>query len=538
VGVFSSVVDEFRSRGHANLLINNPFVSTAAKLLVLGPVIETVRRIFQWLVERFRFKYSISARFVQGDPAFEWMTLFMTTERVWRRSRDFNVTARSSARKWAVNKGTATAIDSENADYVPLYEAPQLFRWNGYWLEVKDSQVNQPIVMYDAPRNPASLCITIYTLDMSVLSKLVEEARLRYIEASKPHVTIHSGDPNFGHLFTNVKQKPRRPLNTLILEDGVVDSLIEDVVDFLKMEDWYIEAGIPHRRGYLLHGPPGVGKTSTIYAVAGELGLEIYTLSLASSAVDDGFILRAMSSIPKRSIVLIEDIDCAFLPREELKGPQFTPLPLWNPSPVYPPGINPNCRITLSGLLNMLDGVGSEEGKIFFATTNHIERLDPALLRPGRIDRKIQYKLATKCQALALFERFFPHSRFGHLMTNGQNGHDETLEATTKSRSSNNNSQSQLAHLAEKFASGVPDDEFSTAQLQGYLLMYKTRPWDAASDIEEWVESERAAAREKEAEAQAKINMAVGATPAKPEQNYFAPGLTNGHHPNTEKVAN
>lgn len=80
-----------------------------------------------------------------------------------------------------------------------------------------------------------------------------------------------------------------------------------------------------------------------------------------------------MSCIPKRSIVLIEDIDCAFLPREELRAPPFAPLPPWgSTTPYSPAGINPNCRITLSGLLNMLDGVGSEEGKIFFATVRSV----------------------------------------------------------------------------------------------------------------------------------------------------------------------
>jgi len=507
VGVFSSVVNDFRALGLSAFLVNHPYIYNTVRVLVLGPVIETTRRIFQWLMERFRFKYTISARFVQGDPAFEWMALFMTTERVWRRSRDFSVTAKNSKRKWAVNKGTATGINSDHADYVPLYDAPQLFRWNGYWIEVKDHTGRQGPATFDGPRVPTTLSVTIYTLDMSVLSLLVEEARLRYIEASKPHVTVYSADgPSYGQLFTSVKQKPRRPLDTLILEDGVVDSLIKDVVDFIKMEQWYNEAGIPHRRGYLLHGPPGVGKTSTIYALAGELGLEIYTLSLAAAFVDDSFLQRAMSCIPKHSIVLIEDIDCAFLSREELASSPSRPWMGFR-------SMNPNSRVTLSGLLNTLDGVGSEDGKIFFATTNHIDRLDAALLRPGRIDKKIQYKLATKKQALALFERFFPHDRFGHLMANGHDSHGQTPNKPQSCFS-----QLELSQLAEEFVSGVPEYEFSTAQLQGYLLTYKMQPRDATSSIGEWVEWERTAALEREAELQARKELMADAALARSKQ--------------------
>lgn len=59
-----------------------------------------------------------------------------------------------------------------------------------------------------------------------------------------------------------MKQKPRRPLDTVILEDGMAESIVKDALEFLEMEDYYVEAGIPHRRGYLLHGPPGVGKSA------------------------------------------------------------------------------------------------------------------------------------------------------------------------------------------------------------------------------------------------------------------------------------
>jgi len=120
---------------------------------------------------------------------------------------------------------------------------------------------------------------------MSVLSALVEDARLRYIEVSRPDVIIHMADavsakfisssrisihrqdpsqPNYGPAFAwnNVKRKIRRPLSSIILQEGVIDSLVQDIQEFIDTEDWYIEAGIPHRRGYLLYGPPGTGKST------------------------------------------------------------------------------------------------------------------------------------------------------------------------------------------------------------------------------------------------------------------------------------
>ncbi|KAJ7191956.1 P-loop containing nucleoside triphosphate hydrolase protein, partial [Mycena pura] len=378
--------------------------------------------------------YSITAQFDEGDPAYQWI-LFLTQENVWRRSSQF-VNATNSRRKWSVKTWADPKVKG-NAEYLPTYQQPQLFRWRGRWLEIKRSNESGEARFTSARtfQQLSSILVTMYTLDMGLLSELVEDARQRYIEVNRPNVVIHLADaPNFGPtLWSSVKQKVRRPLKcvypyylppmslTRCTVGDVVDALVHDAQEFIASEDWYVEAGIPHRRGYLLHGLPGTGKTSTIYALAGALNVEIYSLSLASSFVDDAFLARAASSIPKNSIFLIEDIDCTFPSRDDEDELADFAAPVQGGARIpTPPGFPVQAGrravrslVTLSGLLNVIDGVGS---MLFFATVsllapeNYIDRLDPALLRPGRIDHKVQYELTTEEQARALFARFFPEA--------------------------------------------------------------------------------------------------------------------------------
>lgn len=93
-----------------------------------------------------------------------------------------------------------------------------------------------------------------------------------------------------------------------------------------------------------------------------------------------------MNKAPSKSIILIEDVDAMFEGRKNT--------------------INANA-LTYSGFLNTIDGVRSQEGRMVIMTTNHKEKLDPALLRPGRIDLSIKLNYATKFQVQKLFERFF-----------------------------------------------------------------------------------------------------------------------------------
>ncbi|KDQ52502.1 hypothetical protein JAAARDRAFT_40100 [Jaapia argillacea MUCL 33604] len=471
--------------------IFSPRPFDSLKLVLLGILVESGRRFFYWLVERFKYRPSINAYFNQGDPAYEWIVHFMTQEEAWKRSRDFNISAKSSQRTWGINMQSGSQVQG-NAEYVPIYcTEPYLFRWKGYWFEIKKnrdsiSAPRYPAVDFGGPPLTGTIHLSIFTLKVSILSDFVEEIRARYVESNKPRVVIRSGTEStrFGgpNSWSNIKAKYRRPLDTLVLGEGVVESLLADAQEFMDTVNWYVEAGIPHRRGYLLHGPPGTGKTSTIHALAGELGLEVYTLSLASGHMDDGGLQQATSRVPPNTILLIEDIDCAFPSREEEEDDIPSPFGISSPY-MSPPGLG--SRVTLSGLLNVIDGIGSEEGRIFFATTNHVDRLDPALIRPGRIDMKIEYTLATHAQSRAMFSRFFPESRFPNT--------DADKDPITP----------PVSELAKEFADSIPEKEFSIAELQGYLLGYKSTPAKAVANIRAWVQQEcsnREAKKKREAE--------------------------------------
>jgi len=323
-------------------------------------------------------------------------------------------------------------------------------------------------------------------------------------------------------------------------------------------EKWYAERGIPWRRGYLLHGYPGTGKTSLIHALAGELDLDIYVVSLSKRGLDDSSLNELISKLPSRSLALMEDIDAAFfrgLTRENETSaiPNLPGQPSNTNLPQGPPGAappTPSTGVTLSGLLGAIDGVAAQEGRLLFATTNKYSALDPALTRPGRLDVHVRFDYAGKWQVEELFRCFFPPRAVVEEQQHFDDDDDVTLVANTESdRKSTGTAtppdsptseramslgisdggdqkpgghvdkspaaiftvdpgahcpaltREQVDTLAHTFAGHIPDREFSMAAIQGLLMQYKTRPFIAVQDADGWVEAERKKKREADGKA-------------------------------------
>jgi len=182
----------------------------------------------------------------------------------------------------------------------------------------------------------------------------------------------------------------KRPFESVVLEEGLATKIRNDVSEFLHARTWYLDRGIPYRRGYLLYGPPGTGKTSFVQALAGALDFNIAMLSLSQHGLHDDLLNRLLLHVPPRTIVLLEDADAAFNNRKQRDEDGFS-----------------GSTVTFSGLLNALDGVASAEERVVFMTTNHIDRLDDALIRPGRVDMIVRLGEATEWQISQMWDRFY-----------------------------------------------------------------------------------------------------------------------------------
>lgn len=182
----------------------------------------------------------------------------------------------------------------------------------------------------------------------------------------------------------------KRPLASVILDKGIKERIVGDVKDFLSHQKWYVDRGIPYRRGYLLYGPPGSGKSSFIQALAGELDFGVALINLSERGMTDDKLAKLLTKLPGRTILLLEDADAAFRNRRQVDADGYG-----------------GGTVTFSGLLNALDGVAAGEERITFLTTNHIDRLDPALIRPGRVDMTVRIGEATRHQAAEMWDRFY-----------------------------------------------------------------------------------------------------------------------------------
>lgn len=325
--------------------------------------------------------------------------------------------------------------------------------------------------------------------DSSALKQLMLEARVEFSQKEKGKTVIYRGSKRaFDNEFTWTRSisRPARPLSTVLLEEDEKHAFLQDVQQYLHPATmrWYSDRGIPYRRGYLFYGPPGTGKSSLAFAAAGFLGLNVYILNLNSQQLTEDALAQLFQNLPRRCLVLLEDIDSSEVTNrrtadtvKKRKG---------------------KSGLSLSALLNIIDGVAAQEGRALIMTTNHHEHLDPALVRPGRVDYQLEFKLASRYLARQMFQNIFQEPK-----TNIDTNYDDSCaefsrNSTSKEKmldrsvcgwESSSSSAIDIEELATAFSEKTPEYMFSPAEIQGFLLRHKSSPVDAVAHVEAWVQN-------------------------------------------------
>ncbi|KAK9948561.1 hypothetical protein M0R45_004130 [Rubus argutus] len=220
----------------------------------------------------------------------------------------------------------------------------------------------------------------------SYLPHIVKEAKSMKQEKKTLKIFTMDYDSlycNLADAWTPTNLDHPATFETLALDSEIKNFIFQDLDRFIKRRDYYRKVGKAWKRGYLLYGPPGTGKSSLIAAMANYLNFDIYDLELTELRCNSE-LRRLLISMANRSILVVEDIDCTIEFQDRMA------------ESIQAHGSQQK-QVTLSGLLNFIDGLWSSCGdeRIIIFTTNHKEKLDPALLRPGRMDVHVHMSYCT-----------------------------------------------------------------------------------------------------------------------------------------------
>eukprot|EP00026_Physarum_polycephalum_P007149 Phypoly_transcript_07205.p1 GENE.Phypoly_transcript_07205~~Phypoly_transcript_07205.p1 ORF type:complete len:518 (+),score=86.69 Phypoly_transcript_07205:96-1649(+) len=441
----------------------NPYLSAGFGILIVTTFYQYFQRLVKWLWTKFKKQTYFSISCDQNDESYRWLMEWFAEQPYSRLAREMSIRA-----SWgmvtpsgqpvppallSLNRrripGEEDSDDDEEDEnglkqkrprvmWIPA-EGTHYFRYKGVLVSL--TRGGRAVAMAQAGGPGAApsvggenLVVTAYTTNRKFLRDVVRDARRSYYSRQENKTTIYVGEE--AHWKT-VGMRNKRDLSSVVLDDHVLKGLSDDLRTFINDKEWYIRCGVPYRRGYLLYGPPGTGKTSFILSIAGKFELSVCVLVLSSSAMNDQKLGNLIKNSPANSILLLEDVDVAFVTGD--------------------PSAN---KITFSGLLNAIDGVAAGDGRILFMTTNHIERLAPALIRPGRVDVRVHFDLASKAQIRGMFWRFYKDLKFPNLDA-----------------------------IAEQVEARIEERTVSTAQLQGLFIRYKVQPQELLDNLDEFIET-------------------------------------------------
>ncbi|KAG0316565.1 hypothetical protein BGZ97_006649 [Linnemannia gamsii] len=463
-------------------VMGNDVLSAGFFLMIMGSFYTFFKDLFVRYYYEIQSWFYVSVEVQEGDDTYKWLSEWVAERPLTKSVRHLTVKA-----VWD--------DDSDNDDYYgnnnSKDERPRLLFMPGMGSHILYHKGYKVNVSRDRPdqasgadseqsRILASIqkkqCLTISTFgwDISRLKTIVQDAMEESYKKKEGKTTIYTSQP-YDNYWSGSSTRSPRAFHSVILAEGLKEELLEDITTFRNSSQWYHDRGVPYRRGYLLHGPPGTGKTSFIVALAGHLNMSVCIVNLGISGLNDQQLDRLLNNAPRNSILLMEDVDAALVKRKAGKAQE---------------GGN---NVTLSGILNALDGITAQEGSVVFMTTNHIRKLAPALIRPGRCDRKMLFDYADKHQIEGMFLKFFlsrppvavkPASKPLAGSTPTTTPAVLSPDYDSKEKGRKEAYDAMIKRTATKMAEVITfKDSVTTAQLQGFFMLHRDDPENILDEV-------------------------------------------------------
>lgn len=373
-------------------LMKNPVVAGLIGAGVAGGLVMQAQRLIPMVTKVVREQFFTSLTVYNDDNIHAKLNVWLSKRPNAHKSRTVLVTEyqtnTSEKREWGLTPGVGWHMVREGGTFYFFFRHIDTNQNTGSVFQMKRRET---MMVYTPGRS------------QKAIQRLLSEADV--INDDHTTVPIYLWGDQF---FELVQHRNKRDLSTIFIPPEQLERIISDMQQFESNGQWYGERGIPYRRGYLLEGPPGTGKSSLIFALAGHFNRPVYVINPAT-ITNDNMLQKAFNAVPRNGLLLIEDIDTIQITEKRDDEPVEETSTITIPGVGPLPGAKKGSGITLSGMLNAIDGVMAREGRILFITSNHANKLDDALIRPGRIDMREHLGLMELPEAMAMFKNFWPN---------------------------------------------------------------------------------------------------------------------------------
>lgn len=281
----------------------------------VGAVLAVVRRGAVQAASLGRRRLLVTLEIGSKDPSYLWFLQWMSHQSV-KQGKLAGLAGKIKSHELAVETVSEQRKDGSSSTSFTLVPGPgtHFFKFQDAWFQVKRERDGK---MMDLTSGTPweTVLITTLSRDRLLFPRLLAEAQSLAKESRVGKIIIYTA---WGPEWRPFGQpRDRRLLDSVVLDEGVKERIVDDVTSFMKRGKWYADRGIPYRRGILLHGPPGSGKSSFIQSLAGSLELNICVLNLSERGMTDDKLNHLLANTPEQSIILLEDIDAAFSGRTQ-----------------------------------------------------------------------------------------------------------------------------------------------------------------------------------------------------------------------------